>query len=399
MAKIKLDYLIQAPVSIVFRNLSNAMALREWLCDVATIDPRPGGRIYLYWNTGYYTCGEFTRVEADKLIEFTWRCRGEPSETCVLIQVEDKDGKTELTLEHSGLGSDDAWEKARKEILHGWESGLRNLVYIIEAGPDLRIIKKPMMGILLAQFDPKRAAELGVPVKEGVLLGGVLDGMGAAKAGLQKDDVVVEISGIPTPTIPAMGIAMQGREAGDKVNMVFYRGSEKHSVEMELSHRPMPEVPTTGPALAARLRSAYQEALSGLHNALEGVLDEEASQSPSEGEWNIKETIAHLIHNERNLRSLIHQLVIGQEQVSDNFVDNLTIHNQATVAAYLSLEALMTALEYEISETVELVKRLPAEFSAHKGTFWRMGQFLTQMPGHVTDHIPQINAALAAARV
>lgn len=399
MSTIQLNCIIQAPAAEVFRNFSSAMTLREWLCDVATLDPRPGGRIYLYWNSGYYTCGEFIHLETNKRIEFTWHGHNEPTKTQVKIELEEKDGKTHLSLEHSGLGDDDTWKTAHQEIQQGWQSGLRNLVHITEIGPDLRITKKPMMGILLAQFDTQRAEELGVPVKEGVWLGGVIDGMGASRAGLQKDDIVIEINGIPTPTIPTIGVAIRGREAGDKVSLTFFRGPEKHTAEMELSHRPMPEIPANGAALSAKLRNDYQDALVSLHNTLEGISDDEATHPPAEGEWNIKEIIAHLIHNESGLRSWIQQLVLEQEQVSDNFVDNLTIRNQATVAAYLSLEALMVALEYEISETVELVKRLPKEFSAHKGTFWRMGQTLVVMPGHVSDHIPQIEASLAAARV
>jgi uncharacterized protein YndB with AHSA1/START domain len=398
MSALKLTYTIEAPIGEVYRNLTSAMTLREWLCDVATIDPRPGGRIYLYWNDEYYACGVFTRFEENKSVEFTWRGQKDPDQTLVSIQLEFKDGKTELILEHTGMGDTEVWKTIQEEIRRGWEGGLRNLKYVTETGPDLRIIKKPMMGIYLAQFDPKHVEELGIPVKEGVLLAGAVEGMGAAKAGLQKDDVVIEINGIATPTIPAMGAAMKGREAGQQVTLLYYRGSEKRSTSMELSHRPMPEIPPTGPALAAKLRNAYQEALASLHHSLEGILDEEASHSPAEGEWNIKEVIAHFIHTEEGLRFMIHQLVMGQEQVSDNFIYNLNIRNQATVATEFILEALMTALEYQINETVALVERLPQEFSAHKGTFWRLGQFLVQMPGHITDHIPQIEAALAAAR-
>ncbi len=402
MSEINLKSTIQAPVAEVYRNLTNAMTLREWLCDVATIDPRPGGRIYFYWNSGYYTCGEFIHAsaisEVEQGIEFTWRGRGDPDETRVKIQLADQNGTTELTLTHSGLGDGDNWKTAQAEIRRGWEIGLRNLTHVTESGPDLRITKKPMLGIFLAQFDPGKAKELGFPVSEGVLLGGVVEGMGADKAGLKKDDLVVEINGIPTPTIPALGAAIQGHEAGEKVALVYYRGNEKRNAEMELSHRPLPEIPPTGPALAAKLRHDYQEALSAIHHALEGVMDDEASLSPAVGEWSIKEIVAHLIHTEEGLRSWIHQLVMGQEQVSDDYVDNLTIHNQATVKAYFALEALMAALEYQTSETVNLVELLPKDFSAHKGTFWRMGQTLVQMPGHIQSHIPQIEAALSAAR-
>ena len=38
---------IQAPLDQVYRAFTNAQALREWFCDVATVVPRIGGRVYL----------------------------------------------------------------------------------------------------------------------------------------------------------------------------------------------------------------------------------------------------------------------------------------------------------------------------------------------------------------
>ena len=60
---LRFDQAINAPPTQVYNAFTNATALKEWLCDVATVKPKPGGRMYLAWNDGYYCSGEFTDLE------------------------------------------------------------------------------------------------------------------------------------------------------------------------------------------------------------------------------------------------------------------------------------------------------------------------------------------------
>ena len=66
---------------------------------------------------------------------------------------------------------------------------------MLGSGPDLRITNRPMMGISPSDFNAEIAKKLGVPVNTGMRLDGVVDGMGAQSAGLQKDDVLIEFAG------------------------------------------------------------------------------------------------------------------------------------------------------------------------------------------------------------
>ena len=56
-AVLTFEQTIQAPIDQVYRAFTNATALREWLCDTATVDARPGGRVYLAWISNYYRRG------------------------------------------------------------------------------------------------------------------------------------------------------------------------------------------------------------------------------------------------------------------------------------------------------------------------------------------------------
>ena len=100
---------VNAPASQVYRAFTNSSALREWFCDVALSDPRPGGRLYLWWNVGYYASGEFTAATKDEALTFTWYGQNEPAPTQVQISLEPQDGSTCVTVAHSGIGADEAW--------------------------------------------------------------------------------------------------------------------------------------------------------------------------------------------------------------------------------------------------------------------------------------------------
>ena len=68
---------IKASPAHIYHAFTNATALREWMCDVSTINPKPGGRLYVSWNSGYYASGEYTTLEKDKQVAFTWNGRNE----------------------------------------------------------------------------------------------------------------------------------------------------------------------------------------------------------------------------------------------------------------------------------------------------------------------------------
>ncbi|UCC62882.1 MAG: SRPBCC domain-containing protein, partial [Anaerolineae bacterium] len=161
---------VNAPASQVYRAFTSATALREWFCDAALADPRPGGRLYFWWNQGYYACGEFTALTEDQQIAFTWHGRGEPDTTRVGVSLEPANEETRVTVTHSGIGTGAAWAETVKQFERGWEVGLENLQSVLETGRDLRYVRRPMLGVTVDEFNAETAAQLGVPVTEGIRL-------------------------------------------------------------------------------------------------------------------------------------------------------------------------------------------------------------------------------------
>jgi membrane-associated protease RseP (regulator of RpoE activity) len=354
----------------------------------------------VWWNGGYYACGEFTALTPGSKIAFTWHGRGEPQDTRVQVSLAVKNDATVVTVAHAGVGSGKLWARTIQAAQRGWTVGLENLKSVIETGQDLRFVRRPMLGINVGEVNAEIAAKLNVPVTAGIRLDGVVEGMGAQAAGLQKDDVIVSIGGKKVTGWPSLVSALQPHRAGDQVTVVFYRGSEKKAVKMELSRRRLPEIPSTTAALAETVRKMYAQIDADVSASLEGVSEVEASHRPAPDGWSVKETLAHLIIGERENHAWIADLINDDERWSDGFKNptNVPARVGGTAAVFSTVPALVEELKRTEAETVAMLDALPAELMAHKDSYWRLSYNLLQAPDHVRDHIGQIHAAVEAAR-
>jgi uncharacterized protein YndB with AHSA1/START domain len=386
---------VNASPDAVYRAFTNATAVREWLADVVTIDPRPSGHYFLAWHNGYYTAGEIVKLQQDKEVLMVWAGRDDPNPTKVRLTINQLDnGLTSFTLEHLDLDTQGDWADAFKKIERGWVIGMRNLVSLLENGPDLRITNRPMMGIVFGDFEKKHVEELGVPVSSGMRIESLVDGLGAQRAGLKKNDVIMSLDGKPSVDFPSLMTTLQTKQAGDRIEVGFYRGGEKKKVTIELSPRPIPDIPLTPAALSARVAKNYAEGYEQLVLTLEGITEEAALHKFKADEWSVNEVIAHLIHTERDSQLWINELVFSQERTSDGFSGNLAARVHATVSVYGSTVALLEELRRSQAETVALIAALPDNFSTNKGSFWRIGYQLIELKAHMREHTTQINELL-----
>ena len=390
--------MVKAPPEEVYRAFTNATVLREWLCDVATVSPHPGGRLYLWWTSGYYTSGGFTQTEENKKIAFSWFGRGEPAPTQVQVIFTPQGEDTLVTLTHGGVGTGEEWSQSTVEIEKGWENSLKNLVSVLETGEDQRYVMRPMLGIGVNDFNAEIAEQLGVPVDEGIRLSGTVEGMKAREAGLQADDVIVGMAGVLIAGSESLEKALSGHRAGDEIEVIFYRGSDKKNVMMELSKRPLPQIPPTTKELAEQVKSGNQEIQTTLDEFLEDVSEEEAAFKPEPNSWSMKDNLAHLIHSERYKHTFIVELVEGFERVADDYGGNINEFNAATIATYPTVQDLVQEYKHGMKETVQMLSHIPEGFMARKGSYWRLAYYTLEDPFHFHIHLDQMKAALEVAR-
>ena len=390
---------VNAPPAEVYRAFTHATALRDWLCDAAQAEARIGGRLYLWWGSGFYMSGEFTALEPGKKIVFTWDGKGEPAPTKVQVSLKEKDGGTAVTLTHSGVGAGSAWASTVHAIAEDWPKSLANLASVLESGIDLRFANRPRLGIFFGEFNPQVAQRLNVPAKKGIYLEGTAEGSGARAAGLQKDDVIVQFDGRKVD-IYSLGGVVQKHKAGDKVPVVFYRGGQKMAAPLELSRFPIPDVPPTAAELAEVVRKNYVDMDAELAKVLEGVTEEEASRKAG-AEWSLKELACHFIAMERDFQSWVADM-LNDMPVNDDLQmrPNVNERLRALAGRFGTLAALLTELRQAQTETADLIADWPDWFVARKHMYRRAALWMLQVvPDHLrSEHGEQLQTAVKAAK-
>jgi uncharacterized protein YndB with AHSA1/START domain len=381
----------------VYYAFTHAIALHEWLCDFATVAPRPGGRMYLWWHGDFYSAGEYIALEENKSINFKWFGRFDPAPTEVTVTFSPQDEGTLVILTQTVPDGDD-WKQRAQGFKAEWDTTLPNLASALETGLDRRTFDRPMLGINISDFTPDIAEKLGVPVSQGTRLDQVVSGMGAGAAGLCKDDVIVGLGGkVVTNDFGSLLSALSGKKGGDKVEVVFYRGSQRKTVIMELSKRPVPDVSWDPAELAKQVRLKYDEALGKLESCFKGVSEAEADKEPAAGEWSAKQTLAHLIHSERGWISNLDDVVGGYERLSDDWGGNLPAHINATVKAYGTARNMLDELGRLANEMVTFLAALPPSFVDRKASYFLNAAQALVIESHTLSHIEQIKTALDAA--
>jgi len=386
-----LETIIQAPVADIYRCFTKGVGFMDWLCNGAKTQPIPGGMLVLWWNSGYYTVGEFTRIEVNKLVEFSWLGKGEPVKTQVQVRLtEEKDGvRVELT--HTGLGTEEIWVEPGKEIRRGWEVGLENLKSTLEMGKDLRIVNRPGVGIYPAEISSVEIEKHHFPVNKGVYIQEVVQGRGAERAGLEKGDLLISLAGVPIDDIEALLRFLARQKVGEHIEVVYFRGSERKTTSLELMRLPIPDVPVEPAEVADRIEVIFKAGLAKIREALDGISDEAASWKPAPSEWSIKETLAHLIHTERDNQSWLHSKVLDDQF---EWLNNSTERGLATIAAYPTVESLVDNLERSQIETVSFLRCLPEKLASKKSTIWHFAQDFLSADMHIEEHIAQIKTNL-----
>lgn len=398
MTTVTAETFVQAPLKFAYRAFTNATSLREWLCDVATVAPHPRGRMYLWWAGDFYSSGHYLELEENKRVKFRWYSSIDPAPTEVTVTFTEKDGGVNVRMDHV-VPDDASWKKLGEGFRENWEDSLRNLKSVLETGIDLRIAERPMLGIVPGDFTEEQAQHLGIPVREGLRLDATVDGMGAQRAGLQRDDLLVSMAGKPiTNDFTSLQMAIAGKKGGDVVDVEFYRGAEKKKISMELTKRPMADVSFNPLELAKQARALMEPALDEIEKCFEGYSDEQAMKRPEPNEWSALEVVAHLIQGERFNVIFLSSLIDGYEAVADGFGGNISESMTATVKANPSIKLMMDALRRSVEEVLLFVEMIPADFTANKGSYYRFGSGLLQPGFHLNAHTDQLRNALKAAK-
>jgi uncharacterized protein YndB with AHSA1/START domain len=389
---------INAAPEEVSRMFTGATSLRDWLSDGAQMDATLGGVFQLRWNVGSYVSGQFLTYEPGKKLVLSWDGKDLPAVTRVTVTFKPKGTGTQVTLAHSGIGTGSAWAGVVDMETSFWQNRLENLKSVIETGADLRIFKRPRLGLGYDALTPEFADRTGVPVKAGIVVTGTAEGTGARAVGLEKDDVLVKFNN--KTVTRSLDAGMQGLKAQDTVPVEWYRGKEKMKGKLQLGTFPIPSLPATATDLAEISRKQYAELAKVWDEKLAGLSEAQAEHTEG-NEWSVKDHLAHHIAMERDYQSWLSSMV------RDNPVEDTLEMRPATevrlrviVDRYKTIPALLAEMRAAQAETVAFLANLSEAFVARRHLYWRAALLqLDVIPTHFyEEHGEQLDTALAAAK-
>jgi uncharacterized protein YndB with AHSA1/START domain len=115
---------LKAPVTRVWKALTDVDQMREWYFDLKEFKPQVGFEFEFsveHEGTTYHHLCRVTEVIPEKKIAYTWRYKSEPGDSLVTIELFAEGDNTRLKLTHTGIESFPKTPAyARKNFEQGW---------------------------------------------------------------------------------------------------------------------------------------------------------------------------------------------------------------------------------------------------------------------------------------
>ncbi len=389
---------IHAAPAEVCRGFTHATLLRDWLCNASSVEAHKGGHLFLRWRDGRTVTGTYERVAPPQEVRFTWLDTDLQAPSVITVTCTPEGEGSLLTINQSG----EIGPAARAAVESFWKQSLENLASVLETGIDLRLARRPRLGIGMDEFTPQVAQKLGVPVSEGVLLVSTAEGSGAQATGLQKDDVLVSLNGLPLAGPHSFDAALRGLKAGDQTVVEYYRGPQKHSVPLKLGSYPIPDLPDRASELADKVRELNAEVLAAIRKQVEGLSEQQANARPAEGEWSVNEIVAHFVLAQRDYQGWVADM-INDVPVEDWLMNRSNLHARITTLTALlpTLPALLDELAQAQAETAALIASFPESFVSQRKHLYRRaaGWEMQEIHDHYyLEHQEQFQKTIEASR-
>ena len=101
-------------------------------------------------------------------------------------------------------------------------------------------VERGFLGISPVNLTPAIAAQIGVPVSEGILVARVVENSGAHVAGLQGEDVIVALGGQTIRNTGELSKFLLENLPGEQISVRIYRGATELQTEATLGERALP---------------------------------------------------------------------------------------------------------------------------------------------------------------
>jgi len=130
---------IEAAPGQVFASLIEPAQLDRWIATGAEVEPRVGGRYSFGWDHGPV---KILELDPDRVLAYSWRHSWDdgdgPDATVVRWELAGAQGRTYLTIAHSGFGDD----RRPDGYQLGWQEFLASLKRMHEVGPGWQPVRQ-----------------------------------------------------------------------------------------------------------------------------------------------------------------------------------------------------------------------------------------------------------------
>ena len=150
-------------------------------------------------------------------------------------------------------------------------------------------VKRAMMGVNLVNLTPDLAEGFGLTAQQGVVVQNVVRDSPAERAGIQRNDVIVDLNGAPVADSDKFRFRIADTPAGTKIRLGILRDGKKQTLEVTLADRETmlannptaPQVNTEGPSagFAVRDLTAAEKSEAKLDSGVRVTDVEEGSEA------------------------------------------------------------------------------------------------------------------------
>jgi len=125
---------IRAPREAVFRYFTDPARFAAWWGEGSTVDPRPGGKVFIRYPNGATASGAFRELAPPGRVVFTFGNESPagpipPGGSTVTVLLEEVPGGTRMTLRHSGFPS----AEIARHFVQGWRYQLSVFSRVVTA--------------------------------------------------------------------------------------------------------------------------------------------------------------------------------------------------------------------------------------------------------------------------
>lgn len=396
-SSVTVERIVNASRERLYKAFTSRDELNNWFCNNSFVQAREGGSYLFIWNAEKYSAnGLYKELVENEKVVLTWRSTWEGNESeypeILSITFDEVDAGTKVTFFHEGMP-----DEGKESYEWQWNKRLDDLKLYVETGAQPNIVNRIIIGIFPTGIPQERMNALGLKAGEGTMVGNLVPGFGAEKAGLQAGDIITHFKGEKISPNNQMNVIIKDNKPGDEIEVTAIRGEETLTLIMPLSAYPVPEIPETYAELVDLVAPQYDTLIEELTALFEGVSEEQANKAPADGEWSALMVIAHLIYSEGNFQDAIGaHLANGSPQ---HWAGNDSTRLGAIVAVNPEIEGMIAALHREFDETLAIWRNFPDDTAnSNKGFLWSDAFAVPGWIQHSQGHFTQIKETLEAVQ-